>query len=858
MADLIQPTFAKGQLAQELQGRVDTAAYKSALATALNVIVPTSGGVKNRPGMRFVDFAAQNGNPSRIRRFRFNTTNTFLLEFSETSLRIIQDDAFILNPSQAVTAVSQTYPIIVTVPAHGFSAADAVMFDDTFVGVPLLNARRCIVANPITTDTFALADPITSTYIANTTNPTLWPAYVSGGNCATIYTLTTPYAAADLPLLKFVQNANQLTITHPLYPEMLLQWSGNIVWTLTEPTYAPSISPPTGLSVSPNGTPGTADEGYVVTAIDGATGDESYPTSQFVCTTTNAVVNNIATWDAVAGASLYSIYRVVNGVFGFIGDTPLTTFIDADLTPVLSTTPPTPADPFTGAGNFPGVAMYWQQRLIRAGLLNRPSTILTSQTGNYYNMSSSTPAADSDAITATLTSREVNDIRQFAPMADLICFTAGNEWRITTNGASFSIENLSFLPQSSWGSSHLEPIVIGLTTLFVTENQITVRSFKYQYLSNSYQGDEVSLLSSDLLGQYQMTAWSFGRIPDPVIIGVRSDGAALCDTWQEEQAVNAWTVWTTNGKIVDVDIIRPSLDPEQLDDVPYFVVLREIEGYQVRTIERLASRRFYDVRDAVFLDCSLSYDKPIPIVSVTLASPVVVGAFGHGFTTGQLIALSDITWTPVLDDNFSYNQPDQLNDAQFIVKVLDPNNFSLYLPDGVTPVDGTAFTPYVSGGNARPTVTTVSGAYQLEGQLVNVLADGNVLMGLTVVNGAVALPAPFSRVHLGLAYNSDVQTLRLEAPQGTIQGRFKRVPYCTVRYLNTRGVYAGQVMTDLTEVKFRDTENYGEPTMMFTGDQTVTMGTDEGDFMGQVFIRQPFPLPMHILDIIPSMDVDDG
>ena len=858
MPEIIQPSFAKGQLAQELQGRVDTTSYRAALASAVNVIVPTSGGVKNRPGLRFVDFASNNSLPSRIRRFRFNTTNTFLLEFASSTLRIIQDDAFILETAKPVLGVSQGNPCTIHVASHGYTPGNFVTFDGTMVGMPLLLTRRVIVATVVDADHFTIADPITETFIAST-DTTLWPGWVSGGNVARVFTVTTPYSAADVLDLKFVQNANQLTITHPSYGEQLLEWDGNVTWTLSSPTYAPSIGPPTGLAVIPN-TTGSTTTSYVVTAIDAVTGDESLPSAAVTITNANATISNGVSWTPPASGtvSLYSVYRAINDVYGFIGDTPLTSFSDGNFKPDLSTTPPIAANPFSGAGNTPGVAMYWQQRLIRAGSLNAPSTIHASQTGNDYNMSASRPAVASDAITMTLTSREVNDIRQFAPMADLIAFTAGNEWRITTNGGAFSITNLSLLPQSSWGSSHLEPIVIGLTTLFVTENQLTVRSFKYQYLSNSYQGEEVTLLSSDLFGQYQLKAWSFGRIPDPVIVSVRSDGAATCATWQEEQAVNAWTLWTTPGQFQDVDIVRPTLNPAELDDVVYFVTVRTIQGHSVRMIERLASRRFYDVRDAFFVDCGLSFDQPHAITGIVLGKSLLISCPNHPFKTGQLIALSDIVWQPLIDSNFNSVQPDQLNNGQFIVTVVNNNTFSLLLPDGVTVVDGSAFQLYVSGGFARPTATTVSAAYQLEGQTVSVLADGNVLTGLVVTNGSVALPAPFSRIHVGLAYNSDVQTLRLEAPQGTIQGRFKRIPYCTVRYLNSRGVYAGQFNTDLTEVKFRYDEDYGEPTEMFSGDQTVTMGTDEGDFMGQVFLRQPYPLPMHVLDIIPEMDVDDG
>ena len=50
-----------------------------------------------------------------------------------------------------------------------------------------------------------------------------------------IYTLATPYAATDLPLLKFVQSADTMTLTHPSYSARRLTRTGHAAWTLAPP-----------------------------------------------------------------------------------------------------------------------------------------------------------------------------------------------------------------------------------------------------------------------------------------------------------------------------------------------------------------------------------------------------------------------------------------------------------------------------------------------------------------------------------------------------------------------------------------------------------------------------------------------
>ena len=123
-------------------------------------------------------------------------------------------------------------------------------------------------------------------------------------------------------------------------------------------------------------------------------------------------------------------------------------------------------------------------------------------------------------------------------------------------------------------------------------------------------------------------------------------------------------------------------------------------------------------------------------------------------------------------------------------------------------------------------------------------------------NATIALPQPAGRVHIGLQYFSDVGTQALEAPQGSIQGKEARVPYCTVRAVNSRGWLQGQTSDDLIEVPIRNYENISDPTAMYTGDVIVTLGSD-WEHEAQVFLRQPYPLPLEVIDIIPAIELED-
>ena len=69
------------------------------------------------------------------------------------------------------------------------------------------------------------------------------------------FTLATPYAAADLPRLKYVQSADTLTLTHPAHAPRSLTRTGHAAWQLDRLTFAPRTAAPTGLAA---GAPGGA------------------------------------------------------------------------------------------------------------------------------------------------------------------------------------------------------------------------------------------------------------------------------------------------------------------------------------------------------------------------------------------------------------------------------------------------------------------------------------------------------------------------------------------------------------------------------------------------------------------------
>jgi hypothetical protein len=153
-------------------------------------------------------------------------------------------------------------------------------------------------------------------------------------------------------------------------------------------------------------------------------------------------------------------------------------------------------------------------------------------------------------------------------------------------------------------------------------------------------------------------------------------------------------------------------------------------------------------------------------------------------------------------------------------------------------------------------VSSVSGLGHLEGMTVTVVVDGKLQTDKKVVAGKVTLDAPGSSVIIGLGYQADLQTLRLES-QPTIQGRRKKIPALTVRVADSRGLSAGMTFNTLTEIKeLKPSVLSGETPSLYSGDLRIIMDPLwEAD--GQICVRSKAGLPANIVAVIPEATIGD-
>lgn len=834
MAEKIQTSFTAGELAPSLHGHVDLDKYQTGLKTCRNFIVQAHGGVINRPGLQFIGSSKDSSKLARLIPFEFSITQTYALEFGDLYMRVIKDGGHVLESSKTITGATQANPVVITTSAaHGYSNGDEVYIDGV-VGMTELNGKRYIVANVAAT-TFELTG----------IDGTGYTAYSSGGTVARIFTLTTPYLEADLFRLNYDQSADVMTLTHPSYQQRDLTRTAHDAWTLTTISFTPEQGAPTGVTVTP-AVAGPSTIKYKVTAIADETFEESLAASGQTAAGTlpvNSTNYNTISWTAPAAGTIdkYNIYREHNGLFSYCGsvDGANTSFVDSVVTPDPDLRPPTLRDPFTSASNYPGAMTYFEQRKVFAGTNNDPQKSWLTQVGNFFNMNYSSPIKDDDAFSYTLNSLQVNQIRHIVPIEDLIYLTSGSIWRVGSGESPFTATTVQVRQQSSVGSSYVKPLLINNSILYIQDKVNNVRDLQYARDTNRYGGDDLSLLANHLFEGYTVTDWAFAEVPFKVVWTIRNDGILLGLTYNKEQNLWAWHKHDTDGYFESVCSIR-----EGNEDAVYFVVRRTINGTTKRYIERFSTRTFATIEDAFIVDSGLSVNAPVTVSGATQANPVVITATGHGFSNGDRIRFTHVVGMTELNQNY------------YLVGNKTANTFELQDLRGDN-IDGTGFTAYASGGEVRKCVTTISGLEHLEGKTLAILGDGSVQPPRTVSDGSVTLQNPVSEIHYGLGYYSDLETLDMALQiEGYGQAKYKKPSHLTIKVDRSRGFWAGNSETTITEYKQRTDEQMGHPTRLATGIQEIVLDPAWNSH-GRIFIRQVDPLPISILAVVPGFDIGD-
>ncbi|MGZ3184410.1 MAG: hypothetical protein ACXU8N_18390 [Telluria sp.] len=430
------------------------------------------------------------------------------------------------------------------------------------------------------------------------------------------YEVANPYAEADLFDIHYVQSADVLTLVHPNYPVQELRRLGAANWTLTAPTFQAPTNAPTGVAAtSSHPTVTTTPYQYVVTAVNQANLEETVASGASAVVTndlTLAAHYNTINWTAPATGTIvrYNVYKLANGLYGFIGQCSGTTFVDSNITADVSVTPPMNDTGFNDAvGNYPGAVSYFEQRRWFAGTNNKPQNVWGTKSGTESNLSYSIPTRDDNRVAFRIAAREASAIRHIVPVTSMVLLTPACEYRMNPQGDVLTPSSINPKPQSYIGCNNVTPVLVGNSILFAQARGGRIREMAYNWQAGGYLTNDISIMAPHLFDYQNIVDMAFCRAPYPVLWAVSTSGQLLGMTYVAEQQIAAWHRHDTIGGAFEsvCAITETPSGQVSAEDMLYVIVNRTINGVQKRFVERMHTRNFATPSDAFFVDCGATY-----------------------------------------------------------------------------------------------------------------------------------------------------------------------------------------------------------------------------------------------------------
>ena len=157
-------------------------------------------------------------------------------------------------------------------------------------------------------------------------------------------------------------------------------------------------------------------------------------------------------------------------------------------------------DAWSNTRGWPGTVTFHEGRLWFGGSYALPSTLFGSKVAQYFNFSQA-EGLDDDAIKATLTTDNLNNITGMRSGRDLQIFTTGGEWFLPQSDLDpITPLNIVLKTATKRGSKEgIRPQAAETGTLFIQRQGKTLREMLFSDVELSYVSNNISLLSSHML-----------------------------------------------------------------------------------------------------------------------------------------------------------------------------------------------------------------------------------------------------------------------------------------------------------------------------------------------------------------------
>jgi len=812
-------SFAGGEITPELYGRLDLNKYQTGLALARNFTTLPHGPASRRPGFRFAAEVKSSSVAARLIPFVYSANQAVALEFGDSSIRFFVNGAAVLESTKAINTIVGS-----TVQLTGFHFYSTG--DDVYIGGRL---HRITVVDSVS---FTTRD--------------LWgnPTVASGTQVARVYTLSTPYAVADLFALRFTQDADVLTICHPSYAARELRRLGATNWTLTTVSFAPSLTIPSGLAVTATiGTAGNQNpQSYVITAVasDGIT--ESLP-SDPVSTSNNLTVSgnyNTLRWTPDSSVYRYRLYKQRGGIYGYIGQAPLITGETISSITRVGTT----ATLTTAAAHGLDTGDVVKVSGASPAQYNGTFTITVTGTSTFTYSMASDPGASASPVGSYIAIEAIVDDNV---LADTTISPPEDVYTLNTASGKYPTAVTHYEQRRWFGGATNEP-----QTIYATRNGTLAN------LTSSTPSQDDDALQFRIAAQQNNAILHLAPLADLIALTGGGEFRIYADS---APAITPTSLSVKPQGFSGSSDVRPALTTNSLLYV-------QAQGSRIRELA-------YNWESSAYTSIDVSIMAPHLFNGYTITDLAYcrapVPALWCVRSDGALLGLTHVPeqqvygWHQHITDGAFESAcvvPENNEDVLYVIVRRTVNGRTVRYVERLQSrqfVDqADAF--FVDSGltyDSTP-VSSVTGLWHLEGKQVQILADGAVHPPRTVSSGSITLDGPYSTIHVGLAYASDLQTLPLAFEGAPAAGQYmrKNVNGVALRITQSNLVKAGPSFAKLTEAPARDhTDPYGSPPALKTGELRFAI-SPSWNSDGSVCVRQDQPLPLTVLGI--ALDVATG
>lgn len=307
---------------------------------------------------------------------------------------------------------------------------------------------------------------------------------------------------------------------------------------------------------------------------------------------------------------------------------------------------------------WPRAACYYQDRFVFGGTTTEPDRLWFSAIGSYNVFAQPLTSPDQDdPFGKTLLSRRVNQIQWMQAQRVLVVGTLGSEWRIfppAVQDEGLNKDNIDAVEQTSHGSVHQQAYSANGAALFAQQDNSTIREFLFNFESDAYEAENLSIGADHLTLQGAITgmAWH-DRLS---ILFLISNGKLYGLTRDRSQKVRAWHQHVMGGSFSTGDPVVFSLcvvpvgGESGVVDELWLCVKRTINSVTRYEIEAIRFNR--DPEDDVYLDAHTYEDTDGSTINeLDHLEGQTVGVVTDGYVSAATAAVSSGAVTT--QDSFS-------------------------------------------------------------------------------------------------------------------------------------------------------------------------------------------------------------